>query len=272
MSALGRLWEKLNRTTLYSAKNPENFNNKWDIKTTPLRMFSLFVMTILLLLFCGAYFLGSIFQEKNSSAKISNSDIQRMEKLESELAIQEQYINDIKIVLSGGLVGNIEKDTLVNRNSLNLDTMDNAISNEEKKLANEVSKDLLEIGSASDNALVYFTTPVKGALSQKFAVDHVGVDVVCDANTPFKSCLDGTVIYTGYSVNDGNITIVKHSNNFISVYKHAKTIFKKVGDKIDIGDPLGIVGNSGTSSTGPHLHFELWHDQKSVNPEEFMSF
>jgi murein DD-endopeptidase MepM/ murein hydrolase activator NlpD len=49
-------------------------------------------------------------------------------------------------------------------------------------------------------------------------------------------------------------------------------VLKKIGAKVQLGDPISIVGNTGENSDGPHLHFELWHDQKAVNPEEYLSF
>lgn len=273
MSAISKFWKRINRTTLYSAKNPENFNEKWGIKTTPFRMFSLILVLFVLLLFIGAFFVAPLFDGQVADNSALKKQVDRISVLESKLAVQEQYISDIKTVLSGGHVGLIENDTIVNMSSLNVDSIDNSVSDYEKALADEVENDMTYTEKVRSTSLVYFSSPIEGGLvSQKFSKNHQAIDVVAKANTPFKSCLDGTVIYTGYSVNDGNIIIVKHPNDFISVYKHAKTIFKKVGDKVDLGDPLGIIGESGEDSTGPHLHFELWQGEKVMNPETFVKF
>lgn len=272
MSAISNFWKRINRTTLYSAKNPDNFNQKWGLRTTPFRMFSLILVVVGLIVFLSAYFLGPMFSSsvvENSSMK---NEIKRMSELETQLAEQEQYINDIKTVLSGGHVGFIQNDTIENVSSLNADSIDNSVSPAEKSLANEVERDLTFSERVASSSLTYFATPIDGVISQEYSKDHCAVDIVAKENSPFRSCLQGTIIYKGYSVNDGNIIIVNHPNNYLSVYKHAKTVFKKVGDKVDIGDPLGIIGNTGENSSGPHLHFELWQDQKSVNPAEFMSF
>ena len=49
-------------------------------------------------------------------------------------------------------------------------------------------------------------------------------------------------------------------------------VLKKIGDYVDAGEPISIVGNSGEHSTGPHLHFELWHNGYPIDPEKFINF
>ena len=66
--------------------------------------------------------------------------------------------------------------------------------------------------------------------------------------------------------------IIDHANGYVSVYKHAKTVLKNAGAKVQMNDPIAIVGNSGENSTGPHLHFELWYYQSVVNPQDYMNF
>ena len=87
-----------------------------------------------------------------------------------------------------------------------------------------------------------------------------------------KSCLSGTVIYSGYTRKDGYILIIDHGNDYTSIYKHNRKALKKIGDKVQLGDPIAIVGSTGQNSDGPHLHFELWYKQVPVNPEEYLQF
>jgi murein DD-endopeptidase MepM/ murein hydrolase activator NlpD len=49
-------------------------------------------------------------------------------------------------------------------------------------------------------------------------------------------------------------------------------LLKSVGDKVIAGDPIAIVGNTGSLSTGAHLHFELWYNGNSIDPQEFIAF
>jgi murein DD-endopeptidase MepM/ murein hydrolase activator NlpD len=98
------------------------------------------------------------------------------------------------------------------------------------------------------------------------------VDVVCATNELVKSVLDGTVILASWTLETGYIIEIQHENNIISVYKHNSQLLKKVGNKVKVGEAIAIVGNSGELSTGPHLHFELWYEGKSVNPEDYIVF
>lgn len=121
--------------------------------------------------------------------------------------------------------------------------------------------------------LVFFT-PVKGFITESYSLadDHYGVDVVTKKDETIKTTLDGTIIFTGFSAEDGNIVQVQHSNNLISIYKHCSSILKLTGDRVKSGEPIAVVGNSGERSHGPHLHFELWFNGSPINPQEFVAF
>jgi murein DD-endopeptidase MepM/ murein hydrolase activator NlpD len=116
--------------------------------------------------------------------------------------------------------------------------------------------------------------PVKGLLTSKFdkGVQHYGVDITAKKNTPVKSCLAGTVIFAEWTTETGYVMIIQHTRELISVYKHCSALLKKPGDYIQTGQAVAIIGNSGETSTGPHLHFELWHQGNPVNPESYISF
>ena len=56
------------------------------------------------------------------------------------------------------------------------------------------------------------------------------------------------------------------------VYKHCGSLLKREGDAVKGGEAIALVGNTGELSTGPHLHFELWHKGRAVNPELYIVF
>ena len=68
------------------------------------------------------------------------------------------------------------------------------------------------------------------------------------------------------------LTTPGHRGNLISFYKHNAELLKKVGSFVSAGEIISIVGNSGEMTSGPHLHFELWYNGNSLNPEEFVTF
>ncbi|MCB0750396.1 MAG: M23 family metallopeptidase, partial [Ignavibacteriae bacterium] len=63
--------------------------------------------------------------------------------------------------------------------------------------------------------------------------------------------------------------IIQHDNGYITIYKHCSQIIKKERDVVVQGELIGLSGNTGKNTTGPHLHFEIWKDGRPINPKEF---
>src|SRR5690606_8121373 len=126
---------------------------------------------------------------------------------------------------------------------------------EEVSIAKKVKNDMLTKNESQiDSKITYFASPVEGVISQTFdRKNHVGIDVVTEKDKAVKACLAGTVIYTGYTRKDGYIIVIDHGNKFLSIYKHNKRVLKKIGAKVQLGDPISIVGDTGENSDGPHL-------------------
>jgi murein DD-endopeptidase MepM/ murein hydrolase activator NlpD len=121
---------------------------------------------------------------------------------------------------------------------------------------------------------LYFIPPITGVVSEQFMPDkkHYGTDILAPKNTPVKATLDGFVVSSDWTLKTGNTISIQHSNNLISFYKHNSALLKETGNFVKAGEALAIIGNTGTLSNGPHLHFELWHKGKPINPEDFITF
>lgn len=119
---------------------------------------------------------------------------------------------------------------------------------------------------------LHFFTPLKGVVSQGFDATHPYVDITAAEGSAVKATLDGTVIYTGWSEDDGNTIQIQHTDDIVSIYKHNDKLLKKAGDKVKAGTSIAIVGNTGNTSTGTHLHFELWHKGEAVDPSHYIKF
>nr|WP_262909872.1 M23 family metallopeptidase [Maribellus sp. CM-23] len=121
---------------------------------------------------------------------------------------------------------------------------------------------------------MHFFVPVKGVVTEHFnsSSDHFGIDLVSEANARISSVLNGTVIFSGWTLKTGYSIYVQHEGNLVSVYKHNSELLKNEGDQVSAGEAIAIIGNTGELSTGPHLHFELWHDGKALNPEHYIDF
>ena len=138
----------------------------------------------------------------------------------------------------------------------------------------EYSMVTLTSGKYRELQEMFFFSPITGLISDKYDVKkgHFGVDVVAKANEPVKCVADGTVVMASWTQDSGYVIAVQHRANLVSVYKHNAELLKKVGSFVNAGDIISIVGNSGEMTDGPHLHFELWYNGNSLNPEEFVTF
>ena len=98
---------------------------------------------------------------------------------------------------------------------------------------------------------------------------HTGVDISCDARTPIRATADGVVSHSGWIGNSGNVVILEHGCGFSTVYAHNRTNTVKVGNRVKRGDIIGYVGSTG-KSTGPHVHYEIWKDGKTVDAQKYL--
>lgn len=121
---------------------------------------------------------------------------------------------------------------------------------------------------------IAFYAPLKGFISDSFDLEkqHFGIDVIASENEAIKSTLPGTVIISDWTTETGYTISIQHENDIISCYKHNSVLLKDVGEQVKAGDVIAIIGNSGALSTGPHLHFELWHNGSAINPEHHILF
>jgi murein DD-endopeptidase MepM/ murein hydrolase activator NlpD len=118
-----------------------------------------------------------------------------------------------------------------------------------------------------------FIAPVsKGMITDVFNAQpgHFGIDIAAPKDSPIQAVADGIVICATWTVDTGFIIGVQHANNTITFYKHNSVLYKKVGTEVKAGEAIAVIGNTGDLSTGPHLHFELWHDGKPVNPSDYI--
>ncbi|MBC7124073.1 MAG: M23 family metallopeptidase, partial [Bacteroidales bacterium] len=97
-------------------------------------------------------------------------------------------------------------------------------------------------------------------------------DLVAGPNEGVLAIAKGTVILSTWSLETGYTIAIQHEEGFLSVYKHNSKLLKRQGEFVNSGDVIAIIGNSGELTTGPHLHFELWHHGATVDPAKYIKF
>jgi len=124
--------------------------------------------------------------------------------------------------------------------------------------------------SLSDN--IPSLAPIEGFISKRMEsvisnIDnlHGGIDIVALEGTPIRATSSGVVVFSGWTYEMGNLIIIYHGDDYITHYGHNQQNIISRLDIVKKGDIIGYVGNTGISS-GPHLHFEIWKGDKSIDP------
>lgn len=96
---------------------------------------------------------------------------------------------------------------------------------------------------------------------------HHGIDYAAPAGTPVSTVGDGTVAFSGYKGDYGNLVMIRHPNGYKTYYGHLSRIGKGIapGVKVEQGEVIGYVGSTGLA-TGPHLHYEMRVNETPFNP------
>lgn len=204
----------------------------------------------------------------------------RLDSLDRELALRDKYFANLNAIISGKEPVDIysQQDTSKNYKDIvfNNSPEDSALR---ARVENEERYNLTLGSSASETisslAGMHFFPPVKGIITGRYDIRtrHFGTDIVTLPKAVVSAALNGTVIFTGWTMETGYVIEIQHPNNLVSVYKHNASLLKETGDLVRAGEAISIVGDSGEIYTsGPHLHFEIWYKGSPLDPEKHILF
>ncbi|HOB82995.1 MAG TPA: M23 family metallopeptidase [Bacteroidales bacterium] len=271
----------------FSVVNDTTFQEIWRIKLTQYNAFLLITAIVLFIIGATASLLAFTnlremipgYPDITMRRNILMSAI-RLDSLEKELERRDKYFANLNAIISGKEpAGSYSAgDTTGYRGEVTFRKTpeDSALR---ARVENE-EKYSLTVGSVSSEnqtnlASLHFFPPVKGIISGKYdpRTRHFGTDIVTKPKSPVSAALDGTVIFTGWTMETGFVIQIQHPNNIVSVYKHNANLLKETGDKVRAGEPISVVGGSGELYTsGPHLHFEIWYKGSPLDPEKHILF
>jgi murein DD-endopeptidase MepM/ murein hydrolase activator NlpD len=203
----------------------------------------------------------------------------KTDSLERDLRQKDLFIMNIRNIVEGRDFDEFAPDSLLDQDVLMLDELPR--SPEDSLLRAEIesygSYGLMGVDEMSGTRAInqyFFFPPVQGIITNYFdpARRHFGIDVVADQNAAIKSVLDGTVLFSSWTLETGYTIGIQHSNNLVSLYKHNSALLKEEGSLVQAGEVIAIIGETGLYSTGTHLHFELWFNGNPVNPLDFIIF
>ncbi len=203
----------------------------------------------------------------------------RLDSLEYAMQVQELYYRNLRNVIEGKPIEDLTaaRDTTVRYDDIAF-TLSPADSLLRLQVETEEQYNLTNVNTNQDkkdfSSLHFFPPLNKGLVVNSFNAheQHFGVDIVAEANEGIMAVLDGTVISATWTLSTGYVISVQHEHDLISAYKHNSALLKKVGDNVRSGEVIAIIGNTGELTTGPHLHFELWHKGVPLDPENYIIF
>ncbi|NBC82735.1 MAG: peptidoglycan DD-metalloendopeptidase family protein [Bacteroidetes bacterium] len=276
--------KKLKNTYRFIILNNNTYREVWQMRLTPLNIIAFFGTTIIIgivIVYLAIAYTPLKEFVPGYDSNLRKTIIQnafRLDSLENEIRLRDQYFNNLNAIIAGKQPSSdINSDNKPNEyenisfNKTNDDSILRSLIESEKKYKFTV---LNNRQSTNEITGLHFFPPIKGIITNTYssAKNHYGTDVVAPPNEVVKATLEGTVTMASWTLETGWVLQIQHENNLISVYKHNAELLKQPGDYVTAGEAIAIVGNSGELTTGPHLHFELWHNGTPLNPENFIAF
>lgn len=262
----------------------EDFSEVRSINLSPSSIYV--ASSVVLLLLCGLIFSLLAFTPLKrlvpGYGRIESNQqflqlIDGVDELAVKIDAQSTYIGAMRTLLGTGLADSeigtlppLSDETFTSSETIaNPSSPASPIELKDKKVANISDANLLK---AINDQTVYH--PVSGLVSSEFdpTIKHFGVDILAPAKTPILAMMDGIVFSSGWDLETGYSIGIQHSDNILSFYKHNSLLLKEKGTFVRAGEAVAIIGNTGTLSSGPHLHFELWHNGQPINPQDIINF
>lgn len=238
--------------------------------------------------------------ESENQALKANMDLlaQETEELKAQLAQMSTLSNEIKVLagtasfeeksaddnlllqnqneVTRTIAGRGGGNTVLDRVHFNISLLQQSIPEKTEQLSQ--LKDELE-EYHKKQACTPSIWPTRGKVSSPFGQRkspftgrkemHYGLDIAAPRGTPVYAAADGKVLEATYRRGTGNVILIDHGYSYKTLYAHLSRFGVTRGDKVQKGQVIGYVGNTGLS-TGPHLHYEVRVKGVAVNPVKFL--
>ena len=245
-------------------------------KFTPLRILFIVILYSIFIAIVGYYLIvitgvGNRFLPGNYVRSVGEvEDIKELNQKMIFLAKELQLLKSANQRLKYALV--LGDSALVDSLEVPVDSLEKFYRNPSEGNLLGVIFDYVKYLFKQDNEAIFFITPVNGYISRGFDSErgHYGIDIVAKDGTPVFASAGGFVVFSGYTNDYGHIIILSHSDGYLTIYKHCSVLLKKEREFVMQGELIAQSGNSGLVSTGPHLHFEIWHNGKAIDPENLL--
>lgn len=201
----------------------------------------------------------------------------RLDSLTRQMQLRDQYMENIARILNDEIA--VDSITLNDSIAASLDSVTkwtpdilSKSSPESEAFAQEYEKNerfnLTMLPSLSEGIL--FHTPLTGKIIKTYNPQQgsYGIEIETTRNTAVSAVLDGSIVAITHTIANGYVIVVQHNNNFISIYRNVGECLRKVGDKVNAGQRIALVG----TATNNIAQFELWYAGTAINPQQYIVF
>jgi murein DD-endopeptidase MepM/ murein hydrolase activator NlpD len=221
--------------------------------------FKLIIFALMVITVSSIFFGASITKEVITSRKIINERdslqivASQVQNIKSNLVAMDYYVKYLRKMAD--ITGTKQLPSL--NDFMNSDSMRAKFS---------------EVSSADEFASTPNILPVNGWVSREYSSEnnHNALDFVASTGTTIRTTADGVVDSIFVDAHLGNVIVIDHLKGYKTLYAHCSSILSQKGRRIVRGETIALVGNSGKSSSGPHLHYEVLYNDKRINPTNLL--
>ncbi len=264
--------------------NEDTFEETFSLKLNLMNVFVVASLGAILIIFVTTFIIAftplreyipgyaSTSLKKEAIALAIKSD-----SLQKNVELNNKYIESIKKILVGDLdYAKLNKDSLLTDDSKNPEDFNIKITDEEKKLREQVAlEDKYNIfDKAKPKVNFVLFPPTNGKIIKNYnpVAKNYAVEIAVAKETPIKAIASGTVVFADWTPTFGYVVLIKHQDDLISVYKNISYLTKNARDNVKAGEVIGQSGSSQNQNTGSNFHFELWKEGFPINPSQYINF
>lgn len=271
------LWQRLRDKYRISIINEDTLAEHWYLHLSGWG--AIVVAAIIFLITMGVFSLIILYTPVKNYLPGYSEDIRtelmeesaRIDSLGTALELQRQYLQIIKQVVAG----EVESDTVQSLDSMQIimreqlleakaqATQDFLLQYEEEEKNNIY---LFETRYDATSHIPSFYVPAKGIITTHFSEPNkqYSIHIKTTNQTQATAVLDGTIIHINHTIDDTYTLILQHAN-YLSIYNGIGRCLKQQGEFVTAGEIIGMLKNE-------LLEFELWKDNKPINPEKLIAF
>ncbi len=301
---LSEFIRKINRSFTFVVMDAERMKQHGVVTLNPLRFIAT-ILGVLFVLFLSFQAILLFTPLRNSLPGVGSEDMKsdarqnelRIQSMADSLALQEAYLKRLRDMILGN-VENIplpkdeeESATFEDGSSLTNLPIPDASEDWEDHVqpalpitqlsarsidGSELSLPSGGLGKSGPSYLSSLSfpvfPPVSGLLTRGYdaRTGHFAIDIAVEEGSAVRSIGDGYVVLADWLNDGGQVIAIAHAGGFLSVFKHNSSLLKQVGDRVRDREAVALSGNSGEITSGPHAHFELWHNGLAQDPRAYV--